>query len=137
MRRDFIGDSIFDFQKLLKKRIEKEFQDINIGMGQLQVLMRLYEQDTIIPQSFIVSTLGVDKSNASRNIKKLVEKGLVQVVQMNGKEKGIVLSNEGNSHKGIIMSKLQSINTNLMDGISKEEIAVVSSVIHRMKENLI
>lgn len=137
MKRDFIGDAVFDFNKVLKVAIENEFSVLQIGVGQLQILMRLYEKpDGYYRQSDLVESLGIDKSNASRNVSKLMEKDLVEIIQINKRDKGIKLTETSKQYKQKIMGSLQNISIEMIKGISEEELRITFQTLIKMKENL-
>ena len=137
MNREFIGDVIFDFNKTLKLEIENEFKPYNIGVGQLQILLELYnDNNKIYRQSELVSILDIDKSNASRNITKLEDKGLVEVFLINKREKGIKLTELCVSHRRKIILSLQNISKKMTNNISIDELNVVVEVIKKMNNNL-
>jgi len=137
MERNFIGDTIFDLNKMLKTELETEFKSLNIGAGQLHILLKLYEVDTsYYRQSDLADDLGIDKSNASRKIGKLKDKGLVDVIQINKRDKGIKLTSLSRGYKEEIINSLKEISTKMTNGISNEELLTTYRVINLMNRNL-
>ena len=56
----------------MKVESERKLKYLNIGIGQLQVLLIFYGNNPeAINQSFISKTLRIDKANASRMVNKL------------------------------------------------------------------
>ena len=137
MNKHFIGDIIFEFNKTLKIEIEREFKPLNIGAGQLAILLKLYEhKNNTLRQSELVSILGIDKSNASRNITKLEEKGLVEVFHINKRDKGVKLTERSENYKKKVIFSLKSISEKMTKDISLDDLTVVFRVIQQMNKNL-
>jgi|GEM_PF-1143401 DNA-binding MarR family transcriptional regulator len=137
MRQKSIGDLIFDFNKTLKVEIEKEFKSFNIGVGQLHILLKLYlVKDQYCRQSDLVESLGIDKSNASRSLAKLEEKGLVEFIYINKRDKGIKLTEISEGIKFKIITSLQNISKKMTHDISDEDIDNAYRVIEKMNKNL-
>lgn len=137
MKEEFIGELMFSINKNLKLEVEKEFEFLKIGYGQLQLLMKLFEQpDMLFRQSELVESLGIDKSNASRNLKKLHDKGLVEVCQINNRDKGVRLTNLSQNYKLQIFKSLQTISKKMLHDITQEDLKLTHATLLKMKDNL-
>ena len=137
MKKNFIGDSIFDIHTAIKTQIETEFSSIAIGYGQINILMKLFaNEEGTLKQSEMTISLGIDKSNASRNILKLKQKGYLDVFPLNKRDNGIQITDKGKSLKPIIVQKLNSISSRMTNGLSDSDLAIANQVLVRMKGNL-
>lgn len=137
MKKNFIGDNIFDLHTAIKTQIETEFSIIGIGYGQIKIMMKLFaNEEETIKQSEMAISLGIDKSNASRNILKLKQKGYLDVLPLNKRDNGIQLTEKGKSVKPIIIQTLNSISNRMTKGLSDNNIVITNQVLIRMKGNL-
>jgi DNA-binding MarR family transcriptional regulator len=137
MNKNFLGDTIINLHTAIKTLIETEFSNIGIGYGQVNILMKLYfDEEVMVKQTALVKSLGIDKSNASRNILKLKEKGYIDVVLLNKRDKGITLSPKGKELKPRIIKILNTISDKMTKGISEEQATITNHVLQAMKGNL-
>lgn len=99
--------------------------------------MKLYEANgENYKQSDLVESLGIDKSNASRNISKLESKGLVEVFHFNKRDKGLRLTKISEEYKNDIFQSLRKISNKMTIGILNDDVQIAYNVIEEMKENL-
>jgi DNA-binding MarR family transcriptional regulator len=137
MNNNFIGDTLFNAYKAIKTQVEIEFCNLGIGYGQIKILMMLFaKEECTLKQSDLVTSLGIDKSNASRNILKLKQKGYVDIVLLNKRDKGIKLTAMGKSLKPVILQGLNSISNKMTCGISEKDLTLTNQVLLNMKGNL-
>lgn len=137
MKKNFTGDNIFELHKAIKTQIETEFSSIGIGYGQVNILMRLFaNEEAVLKQSEMPISLGIDKSNASRNILKLKQKGYLNVFPLNKRDNGIQLTAKGKSMKPIITQVLNSISNRMTNGIPDNDITLTNQILVKMKGNL-
>ncbi|MBB6480154.1 MarR family winged helix-turn-helix transcriptional regulator [Spirochaeta isovalerica] len=82
MKQKELGDLIIFLAKELKWETEKLFKEMNMGQGQLMMLLFLMgERELPIRQDLIAKKIGLNKANVSRNISKLKSKNLVSAEQ--------------------------------------------------------
>jgi len=137
MDSKFIGDVVFDFYKVLKREIEFEFKNFGIGVGQLQILMKLYEFNGVpVRQSYLIESIGVDKSNISRNLTKLLNKKLISIMFVNNRDKEIVLTQEGLAVKLSIMLSLQKMDSKMKRNTDENDYTVTANTLLKMRDNL-
>jgi len=137
MNSYLIGDLILHLAKKMKVESEKELNPLNIGIGQLQVLLVFYRNNPEpINQSYIAKTLSIDKANASRAVNKLIDKEYI-VIDTNGNIKNeLKLTKVGLSIKKDIFLAFRKVYSEMTYGISKEELNTVESVLSKMKSNM-
>lgn len=79
--------------------------------------------------------LRVDKAIVSRSLKSLIEKGLMGVVDDDGRRR-LYLTEEGVTHHDVILPVARRREEILLDGLSEQERAVLIDLMRRMHANL-
>lgn len=130
-----IGDLIVWIHKDLKTLTEKNLKNLGLGMGQLHILMLFYMQaNKAYSQAEMVDYLKIDKGNVSRNIKKLVSKEYINLIEPSSRS--YVLTHLGYEIKNQIMTSFMEIHQSMTQGISKEDLQVTLKTLSQINSNL-
>ena len=130
-----IGDLIVWVHKNLKTITEKNLKNLGLGMGQLHILMLFYMQaNKTYTQAEMVDCLKIDKGNVSRNIKKLVAKEYIDLIEPSSRS--YALTHLGYEIKNQIMTSFMDIHQSMTQGISKEDLQVTLRTLSQINFNL-
>jgi DNA-binding MarR family transcriptional regulator len=130
-----IGDLIVWIHKDLKTITEKNLKELGLGMGQLHILMLFYlKPNTSYSQNQIVDLLKIDKGNVSRNIKKLVNKDYLEIIDPSSRS--YMLTSQGHAIKDQIMATFMSMHQSMIQGISKEALQTTLKTLCQINSNL-
>lgn len=131
----FIGDLLIALHKGLKTIAERELKPLDIGMGQLQILMLFYSQPGVSRNQQDVSrSLGVDKGNISRSIGKLLEKGWLESSPEDPRK--LRLTESANLRRGAVLACLTSLENHMTRGLDKAELTDATRILRRLLTNL-
>lgn len=132
-----LGDIIIFLAKEIKSRTEKKLKEIDIGIGQLQVLMMLfYPSESVVTQKVLVEKLGVDKGNVSRNVNNLLNKGYIKINDDPNSNKQLKITESGMNLKTLIIPVLLDTNQELLKNITEEELHVTIKTLTQMMKNM-
>ena len=130
-----IGDLIVWIHKDLKTLTEKNLKNLGLGMGQLHILMLFYMQaNKAYSQTEMVESLKIDKGNVSRNIKKLVAKDYIDLIDTSSRS--YALTHQGKEIKDQILTSFMDIHQSMTQGISKEDLQVTLRTLSQINFNL-
>lgn len=117
--------------------VGRKLEKFNIGRGEYKILIELYIQEGCC-QDDIVNILGIDKFEASKAVKALIEKGYVykEKDKLDKRRHKLYLTDLGKSIKEEFVSVLFSTVKIMSEGISKEEQEQVLNTLIKMAENM-
>lgn len=118
-----IGRYISYLYRLGAGFLSKEYDQYEIGFGQYQFLLRLYLKDGVSHED-LTEQVCVDKATTTRAIKKLEEKGYVELMA-NEKDKRkyhIYLTKKALEQKEEILDISKKWEKQLTDGLNQEEL---------------
>lgn len=118
-----IGRYISYLHRLGASFLSKEYNQYEIGFGQYQFLLRLYLRDGISHED-LTEQVCVDKATTTRAIKRLEEKGFVEVMT-NEKDKrkyNIYLTKKALDQKEEILDISKKWEKQLTDGLKQDEL---------------
>lgn len=139
MKRKELGDLIIFLAKDLKRETETFFREMNLGQGQLMMLLFLLgENELPVRQDVIAEKIGLNKANVSRNISKLKSKNLVSVHQdpEDSRKLLVDIAQESINLRDDFAEGFQIIQKTLTTDISKEDLETTYRVLDKMYENL-
>ncbi|MDH8679085.1 MarR family transcriptional regulator [Fusibacter bizertensis] len=134
-KTDQLGDLLFNINKEIKTKIERDLKPYGIGMGQLQILMLFYANPhKTFSQNEISTTLNVDKGNISRSVVKLVEHDYIMRHSESLRE--YQLAKKGIEFKSELMSKFIKLNNIMTLDLDSKELNQVILTLKKIALNL-
>ncbi len=136
----FIGDSIVQSGRAVKLYTLDMFakQKFEITPEQYVVLSMLSE-DTLLYQNKLCEELHKDKSNMTRILSVLEEKGLIEKIQATENKKQvnqIKITTRGKELRDKITPQIQTTREKYLDGISQDDLYTCIKVLNQIQENL-
>ena len=135
-----LGDWIHDLAKLLKQETDGGHTESSLGQGQFFLLMFLLRQAGAEPlyQKQIAQAMGLNKANVSRNVARLRDKGLLEVLAGagTGRRHQVRLTTRALDLKNEMAGQFQSIHQRMVKGIDEEKLAITAAVLRQMLSNL-
>ena len=114
-----------------------EFKEYELTRGQYVYLVRIYENQGIIPEH-LADMIKVDRSTASRAIQRLVEKGFVKKELDNENKKIIHLevTARGRERAQFILREHDYSSLTALKGISESDQQTLNKLVKKMKHNV-
>ncbi|HDU7014760.1 TPA: winged helix-turn-helix transcriptional regulator [Listeria monocytogenes] len=114
-----------------------EFKELNLAKGQFIYLVRICENQGII-QEKLVDILKIDRTTASRAIKKLEKNGLIIKKQdkNNKKNKLLFPTEKGQQLYPLIIRENEYSNAVALKGFTEAEINMLADALKKVKENI-
>ncbi|HEL8270510.1 TPA: MarR family transcriptional regulator, partial [Listeria monocytogenes] len=112
-----------------------EFKELNLAKGQFIYLVRICENQGII-QEKLVDILKIDRTTASRAIKKLEKNGLIIKKQdkNNKKNKLLFPTEKGQQLYPLIIRENEYSNAVALKGFTEAEINMLADALKKVKE---
>lgn len=136
-KQDSVGRRIhFIFRQTLVF-IEREMAHLKIGRSTLHFLNHIYHHDGIRPEQ-IAKVLGVDRSTATRALKKLETQGYIrrEPDPSDGRALLVRATEKAWEHHWEIKEVLRRLTAVLTDGFTDEERELTHILLGRMEANL-
>lgn len=135
-----IGDLIFFISKELKTRMDEGLKDRKLGQGQTSTIMAILKlKDTKdLGQDALSREMGINKANTSRNLAKLNQNGFINIKpDLNDqRKKQIELTPKAFEEINSISKVLQNIHSDMIEGLSDEELTCTMNTLIKMRDNL-
>lgn len=135
-----IGDLIFFISKELKTRMDEGLKDRKLGQGQTSTIMAILKlKDTKdLGQDALSREMGINKANTSRNLAKLNQNGFINITpDLNDqRKKQIELTPKAFEQINSISKVLQNIHSDMIEGLSDEELTCTMNTLIKMRDNL-
>lgn len=135
-----IGDLIFFISKELKTRMDEGLKDRKLGQGQTSAIMTILKlKDTKdLGQDALSREMGINKANTSRNLAKLNQNGFINITpDLNDqRKKQIELTPKAFEEINSISKVLQNIHSDMIEGLSDEELTCTMNTLIKMRDNL-
>lgn len=135
-----IGDLIFFISKELKTRMDEGLKDRKLGQGQTSTIMAILKlKDTKdLGQDALSREMGINKANTSRNLAKLNQNRFINITpDLNDqRKKQIELTPKAFEEINSISKVLQSIHSDMIEGLSDEELTCTMNTLIKMRDNL-
>lgn len=114
-----------------------EFKELDLTKGQYLYLVRIYENEGIIPER-LAELIKVDKSTTSRAIKKLEMNQFIEKKSdvSNKKNKPLFTTDKGKEAATFILRENDYSNRQGLTNLSNVEIDVLKELLNRVKENI-
>ncbi|NOX52165.1 MAG: MarR family transcriptional regulator [Gammaproteobacteria bacterium] len=134
-----IHHQLFDLLFLVKLRMKEIVKDSDENLSPLQLLiLRIVFRNGDILQSQLVSELGRDKSQVTRLVQDLVQRGLIFRNKNETDGRHFVLSVEPSASKKIALftKHEQKVVYEMLAGISREHVEILINSLKIMRSNL-
>ena len=135
-----LGDWIHTLAKILKQETDSRLARLSLGQGQFLLLMFLLKHAAEEPQSQeqIARAMGLNKANVSRNVAKLEEKGLLEVLADlgNARKRLVKLTPRALRMGEEIGGQFRKIHEEMTFGIDEERLGLTVEVLRMMTANL-
>ncbi|WP_311083207.1 MarR family winged helix-turn-helix transcriptional regulator [Paenibacillus polymyxa] len=114
-----------------------EFKEYDLTKGQYLYLVRICENPGII-QEKLAEMIKVDRTTASRAIKKLVINGFIEKKEdnHNQKIKKLFPTDKGNNVYPFIKRENDYSNNVALEGFSEREVETIFNLLQRVRENI-
>ncbi|WP_226003219.1 MarR family winged helix-turn-helix transcriptional regulator [Paenibacillus sp. BJ-4] len=114
-----------------------EFKEYDLTKGQYLYLVRICENPGII-QEKLAEMIKVDRTTASRAIKKLVINGFIEKKEdnHNKKIKKLFPTEKGNNVYPFIKRENDHSNNVALEGFSEREVETIFNLLQRLRENI-
>ncbi|MEK4459415.1 MULTISPECIES: MarR family winged helix-turn-helix transcriptional regulator [unclassified Paenibacillus] len=114
-----------------------EFKEYDLTKGQYLYLVRICENPGII-QEKLAEMIKVDRTTASRAIKKLVINGFIEKKEdnHNQKIKKLYPTDKGNNVYPFIKRENDYSNNIALEGFSEREVETIFNLLQRVRENI-
>ncbi|AET61116.1 MarR family winged helix-turn-helix transcriptional regulator [Paenibacillus terrae] len=114
-----------------------EFKEYDLTKGQYLYLVRICENPGII-QEKLAEMIKVDRTTASRAIKKLVINGFIEKKEdnHNKKNKKLFPTEKGNNVYPFIKRENDHSNNVALEGFSEREVETIFNLLQRVRENV-
>ncbi|AIW40007.1 MULTISPECIES: MarR family winged helix-turn-helix transcriptional regulator [Paenibacillus] len=114
-----------------------EFKEYDLTKGQYLYLVRICENPGII-QEKLAEMIKVDRTTASRAIKKLVINGFIEKKEdnHNQKIKKLYPTDKGNNVYPFIKRENDYSNNVALEGFSEREVETIFNLLQRVRENI-
>jgi DNA-binding MarR family transcriptional regulator len=114
-----------------------EFKEYDLTKGQYLYLVRICENPGII-QEKLAEMIKVDRTTASRAIKKLVINGFIEKKEdnHNQKIKKLFPTEKGNNVYPFIKRENDYSNNVALEGFSEREVETIFNLLQRVRENI-
>lgn len=114
-----------------------EFKDLTLTKGQYLYLVRIYENEGIIPER-LAELIKVDRTTLSRAINKLEKNNFIEkrADKQNRKIKHLYATNKGKKATFFILKENKHSNEVALQNFSEEEIHLLKTLLVKMRENI-
>lgn len=114
-----------------------EFKDLDLTRGQYLYLVRIYENPGII-QEKLAEMIKVDRTTATRAIKKLEMQGFIQKLpdEQNKKIKKLFPTEKGKKVYPLLRREGEHSTEVALSGFTSEEKETISALLHRVRKNI-
>lgn len=135
-----LGDLLYQANKELIKVVNSKLASMNMGYSQLQTLMTIVQlgDGNEVDQEALAETMQVDKSNVSRNLSKMQQDGLLEIIQSekDGRKKRIMLTDKAQGSIHTLKAILNEINRQMTAGLDASEQEQAMNYLSRVIQNL-
>lgn len=135
-----LGDLLYQANKELNKVVNRQLAGMNMGYSQLQTIMTMVRlgDGNEIDQEVLAETMQMDKSNVSRNLSKMQQAGLIEIIpsEKDGRKKRICMTEKGKNSIKPLVGTLGAINRQMTAGLREEEQKTMIMYLNRMIQNL-
>lgn len=136
----FIGDSIVQAGRAVKVYMLDVFAKQNYEITPEQfVVLSMLSEESLLYQNKLCEELHKDKSNMTRILSVLEEKGLIEKIQATENKKQvnkIKITPKGKEVKDRINPQIEASREKYLDGISQDEMYTCIKVLSKIQENL-
>lgn len=114
-----------------------EFKELSLTKGQYLYLVRIFENEGIIPER-LAELIKVNRTTASRAIKKLEENQFIEkkIDQENKKNKPLYTTEKGKQVATFILRENDYSNQQALKDFSKHEIEELQFLLKKVRENV-
>ncbi|WGN90468.1 MarR family winged helix-turn-helix transcriptional regulator [Ligilactobacillus faecis] len=114
-----------------------EFKELELAKGQYLYLVRIYEHPGII-QEELAELLKVDKTTASRALKKLVSAGLItrEKTKQNQKNKALFVTEKGARLYDLIKREHDHSEQVALSGLDQAEQEILARLLVKVRQNV-
>lgn len=135
-----IGDSIVQAGRAVKVYTLDIFAKQNYEITPEQyIVLSMLNEETLLYQNKLCEELHKDKSNMTRILSVLEEKGLIEKIQATENKKQvnqIKITTKGKTVRDKITPQIQTSREKYLDGISQDEMYACIKVLNKIQENL-
>lgn len=135
-----IGDSIVQAGRAVKVYMLDVFAKKQYEITPEQyVVLSMLNEDSLLYQNKLCEELHKDKSNLTRLLSVLEEKGLIEKIQATENKKQvnkIKITQKGKEVKNKITPEIQASREKYLEGISQDEMYTCIKVLNKIQENL-
>ena len=136
----FIGDAIVQAGRAVKVYMLDVFAKQNYEITPEQyVVLSMLSEETLLYQNKLCEELHKDKSNMTRILSVLEEKGLIEKIQATENKKQvnqIKITSRGKDIRDKITPQIEASREKYLDGISQDEMYTCIKVLNKIQENL-
>lgn len=135
-KKKSVGRYISCIHRNFHKYLQENLEHYNLGSGQFQFLMMLYQKDGVNQETLAIQ-LNLDKATSARAIKKLEEKGFVirKKDAADKRSNKILLTEKAKKLKPRIKTILKKWTDHLLTDISKEDEKRLYFILEKMAKN--
>ncbi len=135
-----MGDSIVQAGSAVKVYILDIFAKQNYEITPVQyVVLSMLSEESLLYQNELCEVLHKDKSNMTRILSVLEEKGLIEKIQATENKKQvnkIKITSKGKEIRDNITPQIEAFREKYLDGISQDEMYTCIKVLSKIQENL-
>lgn len=135
-----LGDSIVQAGRAVKVYMLDVFAKENYEITPEQyVVLSMLNEETLLYQNKLCEELHKDKSNMTRILSVLAEKGLIEKIQATENKKQvnqIKITKKGKEIRDKITPTIQTSREKYLDGISQDEMYTCIKVLNKICDNL-
>lgn len=135
-----MGDSIVQAGRAVKVYILDIFAKQNYEITPEQyVVLSMLSEESLLYQNELCEELHKDKSNMTRILSVLEEKGLIEKIQATENKKQvnkIKITSKGKEIRDNITPQIEAFREKYLDGISQDEMYTCIKVLSKIQENL-
>lgn len=139
----YLGELIYNLSIEMNKQIELLFKPMNLRVSQVHTLLHVYDiyyrmGEEVIALDALNQRMYIDKSNVSRNIRKLEEEGyLIRRSHHEGSsQKVILLTEKGKAFSDILFGELQKMSDQMTTDVSPEEMKETERLLSHFMNNM-
>ncbi len=137
MTSDNLGFLVGDVSRLLRRTIRQRIAGTELTFEQMRALMNISRNEGI-RQVDLADLLDVQPITLVHQIDQLAENGLVErrADPTDRRAYQLFLTKAATPHVSAIKKMATAIQADMLRGLSKEQVALVSSTLHTMRDNL-
>jgi len=137
MTSDNLGFLVGDVSRLLRRTVRQRMAGTELTFEQMRALMNISRNEGI-RQVDLADLLDVQPITLVHQIDQLAESGLVERRADPGDRRAyqLFLTKASAPHLSAIKKVAAAIQADMLRGLSKEQVALVSSTLHTIRDNL-